>query len=185
MTYTITRNASAPPSIPIQRGLISEITEFDITSYNNARTVTVTFVDGGGGDDTITRSAGNFLDDGFQASGTIDITGTASNNATYTITDSATQELTFATGTVTAESDISARFAAGTGLIANVGETLTPSDYGMNEILFVSAISTEQPLNARLNQARTGFLLFDSSGNEPVDATDGGTWIVKLTGVPG
>ncbi len=154
----------------------------DITDYTNERVITVTFVDGGGGDDTITRSAGNFLDDGFQASGTIDITGTASNNATYTITDSATQELTFATGTVTAESDISTTFQGGTGLFANTGEYVAPADFGLSVIDFIGVPQSE---NAHLfvwNRTDNGLVCFDEAYVELVDGTDVGTMNVMIVG---
>ncbi len=67
------------------------------------------------------------------------------------------------------------------------GEVLVPGDYGFNEIIFVSAISTEiSDLIARLNTARDRFILtVASTGSQAAGASDGGTWIVKLTGVPG
>ncbi len=70
---------------------------------------------------------------------------------------------------------------------ATGGEVLVPGDYGFNEIIFVSAISTEvSNLIARLNSARTRFILtVPSTGNEAASTSDGGTWIVKITGVPG
>lgn len=65
------------------------------------------------------------------------------------------------------------------------GETLTPRDFGMHEILFVSAISNELNLNARLNQARTRLILFDAAGAEVTAAADGGRWFLWIIGVRG
>ncbi len=109
MTYAITRNAAAPPTIPLQRGLISEIIELDISSYT---------------------TSGEVLD------------------------------------------------TAGSGVLANLG---------LNEILWISGISTEvSDLHMRLNAARTRLLLIVSStGSEAGNGSDGGTWILWVVGTPG
>jgi len=69
---------------------------------------TFTYVDGGGGADTVTRASGSFIDDGFKVGGqmtTRDST-TALNDGTYTITGVAALTLTFATGSFnTGEAD--------------------------------------------------------------------------------
>jgi len=66
--------------------------------------VTLEFVDGGGGDDTLTRNRGSWIDDGFGVGMTLTIANTASNNGgTFVITAIDTLTLTFVTSTVTAE----------------------------------------------------------------------------------
>jgi len=72
-------------------------------------TRTVTFVDGGGGSDTITRTDynGSFIRDGFINGGIIDISGTASNNGEQTITAAVTaRTIILATATLTAEGPV-------------------------------------------------------------------------------
>lgn len=59
---------------------------------------TVSFVEGGGSADTITRSAGSFVSDGFKAGMTITVFGSVSNDGTYTIATVAALTLTLATG---------------------------------------------------------------------------------------
>ena len=66
--------------------------------------VSLEFVDGAGGDDSLTRNRGSWIDDGFGVGMTITIVNTANNDgATYVITGVTEDALTFATGTVTAE----------------------------------------------------------------------------------
>lgn len=66
--------------------------------------VSLEFVDGAAGDDTLTRNRGSWIDDGFGIGQTLTITNTVSNNfATYVITAIDALTLTFATGTVAAE----------------------------------------------------------------------------------
>ena len=65
---------------------------------------TLTFGDGGGGADSLTRNRGSWLDDGFRAGDVLTIADTVSNNgSTYTIVTVTATTITFATGTVTAE----------------------------------------------------------------------------------
>lgn len=75
---------------------------------------TFTFVDGGAGDDTVTRASGSFITDGFKVGGqmTVRSANTPANDGTYTITGVAALTLTFATGTFnTGEADTSAQIA--------------------------------------------------------------------------
>lgn len=75
---------------------------------------TFTFVDGAGGDDTVTRATGSFITDGFKVGGqmTVRNANTPANDGTYTITGVAALTLTFATGTFdTGEADASAQVA--------------------------------------------------------------------------
>jgi len=66
--------------------------------------VTLEFVDGAGGDDSLTRNRGSWIDDGFGVGMTLTIANTVSNDGSaYVITAVDTDTLTFATATVTAE----------------------------------------------------------------------------------
>jgi len=75
---------------------------------------TFTFVDGAGGDDTVTRATGSFITDGFKVGGamTVRAATTSANNGTYTIIGVAATTLTFATGSFdTAGADTAAQVA--------------------------------------------------------------------------
>lgn len=194
MAMTVALGADSFDAIRTLKGRLFFRT-LDITSYTNNVDVTgqaVTFVDGGGGSDTITRDAGSFVTDGFLSSGTIIITGTVSNNATYTITGVAALTLTFATATVTAEGPIATavNFAAGTGLLAGVGESVSPAVFGLSDIYFMSVDSSE---NGYLIQWNRGSNILELKGEatnsagvvelvELPDATDGGTFQVIIYG---
>lgn len=66
--------------------------------------VALEFVDGAGGDDSLTRNRGSWIADGFGVGMTLTIANTASNDgAAYVITGVTADTLTFATATVTAE----------------------------------------------------------------------------------
>ena len=60
----------------------------------------IAFVDGGGGDDTITTVAGDFVAAGFIVGDTIHVTGTDSSDGDYLLTGVAAQTLTMATATL-------------------------------------------------------------------------------------
>jgi hypothetical protein len=75
---------------------------------------TFTFVDGGGGDDTVTRATGSFIDDGFVVGGRMNVrnANTPANDGSYVITGVAATTLTFATGSFnTGEADSQAQIA--------------------------------------------------------------------------
>lgn len=75
---------------------------------------TFTFVDGGGGDDTVTRATGSFITDGFVVGGKMNVrnANTSANDGSYTITAVAATTLTFATGSFnTGEADTQAQIA--------------------------------------------------------------------------
>lgn len=63
----------------------------------------LTFADNGASADTLTRTSGSWISDGFRVGDSITITGTASNNVTATITVLTATVLTVATGTFAAE----------------------------------------------------------------------------------
>ena len=65
---------------------------------------TIAFVDGGGGNDSITDSASGFVAAGFEAGDVIVITGSDSNNITVTAISVVAGTIEVATGTFTAES---------------------------------------------------------------------------------
>lgn len=64
---------------------------------------TLTFGDNGGSEDTITRTAGSWLEDGFRVGDVFTIAGTASNNGTWTITGVTPTVVNVATGSFAAE----------------------------------------------------------------------------------
>ena len=83
-------------------------TNFDFTGpvneailcYNEVgNPTTFTFVDGAGGNDTVTRAAGSFVTDGFVVGGAMVVRDatTSANNGSYVITGVAALTLTFAT----------------------------------------------------------------------------------------
>ena len=65
--------------------------------------ITIAFVDGGGGSDTITDSDNGFVTAGFEATDKIRIIGSASNDGDYQLTNAAAGTLTMATASLTAE----------------------------------------------------------------------------------
>jgi len=92
-------------------------------TYTPVDGTTIAFVDGGGGDDTITDSATGFVTAGFTVGDLITVTGatTAGNNTTYTLTAVAAGTLTMATGSITtAEAGI-----AGVAFVTTVAAAVT------------------------------------------------------------
>lgn len=76
-----------------------------ITTYLNVGNVdTLTFVDGGGGDDTITRATGSFVTDGFKVGGQVTVVNSSggTNDGTYTLTAVAATTLSVATASFAA-----------------------------------------------------------------------------------
>ena len=65
--------------------------------------LTIAFVDGGAGADTITDSGTGFVTAGFKAADIITVSGSTSNDGNYTIVTVAAGTLTLATGVLTAE----------------------------------------------------------------------------------
>ncbi len=101
-------------------------------------TPSLTFAAATTGGDTITRSAGSFITDGFQVGSSVQITGTTKNNGTYTIAAVTDTVLTLTTlGQLQAETATSAQAlvvlpagpyvrVSGTGVTLTVaGQTLT------------------------------------------------------------
>jgi hypothetical protein len=64
---------------------------------------TLTWVDGGGSADTIVRSAGSWITDGFYAGCTVTVTGSNSNNESNAVVSLDATTLALATGSVVAE----------------------------------------------------------------------------------
>lgn len=65
--------------------------------------ITIAFVDGGAGADTITDSDNGFVTALFKAGGLITVSGSTSNDGNYTIVSVAAGTITLATGVLTAE----------------------------------------------------------------------------------
>jgi hypothetical protein len=91
---------------------------------------TITFVDGGGSADTVTRSAGSWIDDGFVAGDRVTFS-TPLNVYTATLTSLVAGTLTFPTATVVAEVGIADATVIGTPAItfaeAGAADTITRS----------------------------------------------------------
>jgi hypothetical protein len=79
---------------------------------------TLTFAEVGGTGDTITRSRGSWLTDGFRAGDLIDVTGTASNNVTNGVVATVTATVLTLGGT-----DLAAESIASSGVTLTAGET--------------------------------------------------------------
>ena len=78
----------------------------------------LTFAEVGATGDTITRSGGSWLDDGFRAGDTVTVTGTSSNNVSGAITAATATVLTFNT------TDLAAEFAGSKDVTITTGETM-------------------------------------------------------------
>lgn len=80
--------------------------EYQVTTTGSFTTNgTFTFVDGGGGEDTITQATGDFTTV-FDVGDIIEVYGTTSNDGTYTLTGVAALTLSVATATLTAEAAV-------------------------------------------------------------------------------
>ena len=95
---------------------------------------TFTYVDGAGGDDTVTRATGSFITDGFVVGGqmTTRNSNTPANDGTYTITGVAALTLTFATASFdTGEADAQAIVAVDNDNAITLGLRVRDADtYG-------------------------------------------------------
>ena len=98
----------------------------DTSGYEPAVGSTIDFVDGGGSADTITDSANGFVDAGFENGDEVTVSGSTSNDGTYTIVTAAAGTLTLATGVLTAsEVGINGvKFAGVSGKLSSVGNNI-------------------------------------------------------------
>ena len=85
--------------IPLEVRVILQSNE----SKSSVTGVDIAFVDGGAGEDTITRTAADFVTAGFVVGDIITIAGSTSNDGDYTLTGVAAGVLNIATGSLTAE----------------------------------------------------------------------------------
>lgn len=105
-------------------------------------------VDGGGGTDSVTRSSGSFLDDGWRANNLMALVGatTVANNFAATLTTATALSLSIATGTV----DTAEPLAAGASLylLQLFGLIEVPANAGnISAVPSVSALDeTELPI---------------------------------------
>jgi hypothetical protein len=97
--WKLSTAAAATLTLDVAGSLVSA-TDSGVTIWT---TTGLEFVDGGVGDDTLVRNRGSWLDEGFQIGDTIRITGTASNDGDYLITDLTADTITVATGSFAAE----------------------------------------------------------------------------------
>ena len=84
-------------------GTLDLADEGPVTGVTITCETTLTFGDNSSSPDTLTRSSGSWLADGFRVGDSFTITGTASNNVTATITVLTATVLTVVTGTFAAE----------------------------------------------------------------------------------
>ena len=90
---------------------------FNERTISNDTANALTFVEGGGSADTITRPAGSFVTDGFLAGDSIRVSGTASNDGLYTLDTAVALTLT-----LVATDDL----AAEVGVLASITTGLVP-----------------------------------------------------------
>lgn len=76
-------------------------------TYRMTGTPTITFAEVGEAGDTITRSAGSFIADGFQAGDLINVTGSTGNNITAVLANVAASVLTLGADDLVAEGPVS------------------------------------------------------------------------------
>ncbi len=102
------KTATGTFALPLNAPLGDTIRANCTIAGSDTRAVSVTFADTD--PDTITRASGSFITDGFIVGDTV-VTGTVSNNDTFTIDTVAALTLTLDAGeTVTAEGPVSATF---------------------------------------------------------------------------
>lgn len=99
-TYQLQSAGSGSLGVTTATAFTASADDPDVTIWT---TPGLEFVDGGGGDDTLVRGRGSWLDEGFEIGDTFTVAGTSSNDATYTITDLSADTITVATGSFTAE----------------------------------------------------------------------------------
>jgi hypothetical protein len=78
-------------------------TDVDASGVSIWTTMGLEFVDGGGGDDTLVRGRGSWIDEGFEVGDIFTVVGTVSNDGDYPITDLTADTITVATGSFVAE----------------------------------------------------------------------------------
>lgn len=94
--------------------------------------IDIAFVDGGTGDDTITRTAADFMTQGFEIGMIITVSGatTGGNNKDYTIKAITQNKITVQTGMVTAESaGATVKITRANATVINVASVHTGADF--------------------------------------------------------
>ena len=106
-------------ALKLNEGLRDALLENAALAHAIAQGTDLTFVDGGGSDDTITRTTGSFITDGFEIGDWIQVFNatTGANDFAVKLTGVAALTLTFATGTV----DTGEAGAATTAVVAAKG----------------------------------------------------------------
>ena len=96
-------------------------------AYTGNGTTDLDFVDGGAGNDSIVRTSGSWITDGFINGATIEVTGSVSNDGTYVINSAPTATtLTVVTASLTTESDVAATVSQ--EILATLPTTLAVGD---------------------------------------------------------
>ena len=122
-----------------------------VLEYEPVDGTVINFVDGGGLDDTITDDTASFLSEGFVAGEDVVITGSTSNDGTYSPTIVTASTMTFATG------------------------TLVATEEGINGVTFTSTIKAISEgdvaigINTEVLSGNRGSLLLDSCFQQIID----------------
>lgn len=90
-------------TLRVSTGMRNQMLGLTNPTINIITANTIAFVDGGGGEDTITDSGSGFVTAGFKVGDTLTVDGTVSNDGTYTLTGVVAGTLNVATGSLTAE----------------------------------------------------------------------------------
>lgn len=107
---------------------------------------TLTFAEVGATGDTVTRSAGSWLSDGFAVGDTVSFTGTASNNVTGTIAALTATVLTFGT------TDLAAEAIRGDAVTATKGETVAAYVSAMDTAF--ASVDAQRRIDLSIGRAR-------------------------------
>jgi len=118
----------------------------------------ITFVDGGGSDDTITRSSGSWVTDGFEVGDIVSVlhANTAANDGNYRILAVSATTLNIATGSIdTGESGVAATIVA------------VAKGAGIRELLqkgYIKIYSGSQPADADTSETGTELVKITDNG---------------------
>jgi len=103
------------------------------------------YVDGGGGNDTITRGAGSFLDDGIVVGSNITVSGTASNNGTYEVLAVVAGTIDVATASLTTEGPVSSTLTGDNINKDKYSGTATGNNSGDGDFVVAETIDSDTP----------------------------------------
>lgn len=114
----VTGSIASLTATVITLGTTDLAAEGPVSNCSITATPTLTFAEVGATGDTVTRSAGSWLDDGFAVGDTVTFTGTSSNNVSGAIAALTATVLTFGT------TDLAAEVIGSYGVTCTAGETM-------------------------------------------------------------